>query len=102
MWSTRLSSLAFSTKLPKRHNRGNFWLGTENLLSVLAGMVSVQWLHACPGPFGCDLHSMVNSASEEGRLPWPGTDEAGDTLALSSAQLSMSIEGVDWRAPERR
>ncbi len=39
---------------------------------------------------------------EEGRFPWPGADEAGDTLALSSAQLSMLIEGIDWRAPERR
>ncbi len=39
---------------------------------------------------------------EEGRFPWPGAAEIGDTLALSSAQLSMLIEGVDWRAPERR
>ncbi len=39
---------------------------------------------------------------EEGRFPWPGADEAGDTLALSSAQLSMLIEGIDWRSPERR
>ena len=38
---------------------------------------------------------------EEGRFPWPGADETGDTLALSSAQLSMLIEGTDWRAPER-
>ncbi len=38
---------------------------------------------------------------EEGRFPWPGADELGDTLALSSAQLSMLIEGIDWRAPER-
>jgi transposase len=39
---------------------------------------------------------------EEGRFPWPGADEAGGTLALSSAQLSTLIEGIDWRAPERR
>ncbi len=39
---------------------------------------------------------------EEGRFPWPGADEPGGTLALSSAQLSMLIEGIDWRAPERR
>ncbi len=38
---------------------------------------------------------------EEGRFPWPGADEPGDTVALSSAQLSMLIEGIDWRAPER-
>ncbi len=39
---------------------------------------------------------------EDGRFPWPGADEPGGTVALSSAQLSMLIEGVDWRAPERR
>ncbi len=39
---------------------------------------------------------------EEGRFPWPGADELGDTLALTAEQLSMLIEGIDWRAPERR
>ena len=39
---------------------------------------------------------------EEGRFPWPGADEQGDTVALTSEQLSMLIEGIDWHAPERR
>ncbi len=39
---------------------------------------------------------------EAGRFPWPGADELGDTVALTSEQLSMLIEGIDWRAPERR
>jgi transposase len=39
---------------------------------------------------------------EEGRFPWPGAEEPGDTVALASEQLSMLIEGIDWRAPERR
>ncbi len=39
---------------------------------------------------------------EEGRFPWPGADEMGDTVALTSEQLSMLIEGIDWRAPEHR
>ncbi len=38
---------------------------------------------------------------EQGRFPWPGADEPGDTVALTSAQLTMLIEGIDWRAPER-
>ena len=38
---------------------------------------------------------------EDGRFPWPGADEFGDTVALTSEQLSMLIEGIDWRAPER-
>ena len=39
---------------------------------------------------------------EKGWFQWPVTAVAGDTVALSSAQLSMLIEGIDWRAPERR
>ena len=38
---------------------------------------------------------------EEGRFPWPGAEEAGDTVAFTSEQLSMLIEGIDWRAPKR-
>ncbi len=38
---------------------------------------------------------------EQGRFPWPGADEPGATVALTSTQLSMLIEGIDWRAPER-
>jgi len=39
---------------------------------------------------------------EEGRFAWPSSEEAGDTVSLTSAQLSMLIEGIDWRMPERR
>ncbi len=38
---------------------------------------------------------------EEGRFPWPAAGESGGTVALTSAQLSMLIEGIDWRTPER-
>ncbi len=39
---------------------------------------------------------------EQGRFPWPGADEPGGTVALTSEQLSMLIAGIDGRAPERR
>ncbi len=39
---------------------------------------------------------------EDGRFPWPGADKLGDTVALTSEQLSMLIEGIDWQAPEHR
>ncbi len=39
---------------------------------------------------------------EDGRFPWPGANEQGDTVALTSEHLSMLIEGIDWRTPERR
>lgn len=35
-------------------------------------------------------------------FPWPSADIAGKTIALSPTQLSMLLEGIDWRAPERR
>ena len=39
---------------------------------------------------------------EQGRFQWPVTCEMGGTVMLSSSQLSMLIEGIDWRVPERR
>jgi hypothetical protein len=33
---------------------------------------------------------------------WPPNFEAGETLSMNSAQLSLLLEGVDWRAPEQR
>jgi transposase len=39
---------------------------------------------------------------EQGVFLWPPDVDAGETLALSSEQLSMLIDGIDWRAPERR
>lgn len=38
---------------------------------------------------------------ERGRFSWPSTTKIGGTIVLSPAQLSMLIEGIDWRAPER-
>lgn len=39
---------------------------------------------------------------EHGFFLWPPNLNAGETLSLTSAQLSLLIEGVDWRAPEQR
>jgi transposase len=36
---------------------------------------------------------------EKGRFIWPGT--AIGAIALSPAQVSMLLEGIDWRAPVR-
>jgi transposase len=33
---------------------------------------------------------------------WPPSITPGETLSLTSAQPSLLIEGVDWRAPEQR
>jgi transposase len=36
---------------------------------------------------------------ERGRFVWPKVDSG--TVALTRAQLSMLLEGIDWRRPER-
>jgi transposase len=36
---------------------------------------------------------------ERGRFVWPQADSG--TVHLTSAQLSMLLEGIDWRRPER-
>lgn len=38
---------------------------------------------------------------EHGVFLWPSNVEPGGTLMLTPAQLSMLIDGVDWRAPQR-
>ena len=37
----------------------------------------------------------------DGRFVWPTTREQV-TISLSKADLSLLLEGVDWRAPARR
>jgi len=39
---------------------------------------------------------------EQGVFLWPPSVKPDQTLSLTSAQLSLLIEGVDWRAPEQR
>ena len=36
---------------------------------------------------------------EKGRFVWPSAKEG--KVALTPAQLSMLLEGIDWRAPQR-
>jgi hypothetical protein len=41
------------------------------------------------------------NGSEHGVFLWPSNVEPGGMLMLTSAQLSMLVDGVDWRTPER-
>ena len=36
---------------------------------------------------------------ERGHFVWPGTDTG--RVSLTAAQLSMLLEGIDWRMPQR-
>jgi transposase len=42
---------------------------------------------------------MLIKRLERGRFVWPQADSG--SVALSVAQLSMLLEGIDWRRPER-
>lgn len=37
---------------------------------------------------------------DQGGFIWPQADDRGGKVVLTSAQLSMLIEGIDWRVPE--
>lgn len=38
---------------------------------------------------------------DQGGFIWPQLGDHGGRVVLSPAQLSLLIEGIDWRAPER-
>lgn len=42
---------------------------------------------------------MLSKRLERGRFVWPQADQGA--VALTPAQLSMLLEGIDWRMPER-
>lgn len=42
---------------------------------------------------------LFSKRMDQGRFVWPVT--ATGTVALTAAQLSMLLEGIDWRRPER-
>lgn len=39
---------------------------------------------------------------EQSTFLWPSNPEPNGTMMLTSAQLSMLIDGIDWRAPDRQ
>ncbi len=46
-----------------------------------------------------DCMCLLTKRLERGRFVWPQADSG--SIALSSAQLAMLLEGIDWRRPER-
>jgi len=39
---------------------------------------------------------------EHGVFLWPSGNEPGKSIVLASDQLSMLIDGIDWRSPDER
>ena len=55
-------------------------------------MIKVLWWSA-------DGLCLLAKRLERGRFVWP--QATGGTVSLSQAQMSMLLEGIDWRHPER-
>lgn len=55
-------------------------------------MIKVLW-------FDGDGLCLFQKRLERGRFVWPQAESG--TVSLSRAQLSMLLEGIDWRRPER-
>lgn len=49
--------------------------------------------------FDGDGLCLLSKRLERGRFVWPQTSEGA--VSLRRAQLSMLLEGIDWRRPER-
>lgn len=60
-----------------------------------ANLIKILWWD---GTGLCLFSKRLDSAG----FPWPSAEVAGETVTLSPAQLSMLLEGIDWRAPDRR
>jgi transposase len=44
---------------------------------------------------------LLTKRLETGCFPWPGMPDQSGVASISSAQLSMLLEGLDWKRPER-
>lgn len=44
--------------------------------------------------------SLYAKRLDKGRFIWPST-KAGEAVAISGAQMSYMLEGIDWRNPQR-
>jgi len=47
-----------------------------------------------------DGYCLFSKRLDRGHFVWPQAS-SGTTVTLSEAQLSMLLEGIDWRRPER-
>ena len=66
-------------------------IGMQNVV-VSGDIVKVLW-------FDGDGLCLFAKRLERGRFIWPKAESG--TVCLSRAQLSMLLEGIDWRRPER-
>jgi transposase len=66
-------------------------IGMQNVV-VSGDIVKLLW-------FDGDGLCLFAKRLERGRFIWPKAESG--TVSLSRAQLSMLLEGIDWRRPQR-
>ena len=66
-------------------------IGMQNVV-VSGDIIKCLW-------FDGDGLCLFAKRLERGRFIWPKADSG--TVSLRRAQLSMLLEGIDWRRPER-
>ena len=69
----------------------HYSIGMQNVV-VSGDIVKVLW-------FDGDGLCLFQKRLERGRFIWPLATEG--TVCLTRAQLSMLLEGIDWRRPQR-
>ena len=85
---------------------GHAGLAGHALLGLLGRPIPKGGVHAMPVIVAFDVSEqrrpgfcLCSTRMDRGRFVWPVT--ATGTVALTSAQVSMLLEGIDWRRPER-
>ena len=66
-------------------------IGMQNVV-VSGDLIKLLW-------FDGDGLCLLQKRLERGRFIWP--QATSGTVSLSRAQLSMLLEGIDWRRPDR-
>jgi transposase len=66
-------------------------IGMQNVV-VSGDLIKLLW-------FDGDGLCLFQKRLERGRFIWP--QATSGTVSLSRAQLSMLLEGIDWRRPDR-
>ena len=97
------------------------WLaaGATDMRKGFDGLVALVQLHLAEDPFSGQLYVFRGRAGDRvkilwssgdglclfakrmdrGRFVWPSTKTG--SVSMTPAQLSMLLEGIDWRRPER-
>lgn len=75
----------------QRHRR------PRNLFVFLGGKANLIKIFYWDGTGLCHFTKRL----EHRIFEWPTVGGTGETVSLTSAQLAMLIEGIDWRSPDR-